>query len=445
MSHKQSRHIVIAGIAAVSTACLGLTAASTAASAAATRVPVSFWTLSSNSVEQAAQQAVVNAFNKSYPGGDVSVDFIENTPYKTKIAVAIAAHHPPTIFYTWGGRLFDQWVAAGQVQSLTGVLAKDKSWYHAFLPTVWPLASYKGQVYGVPNGGPGLEALFYNKAVLEKAGVKSVPSTWPEFLSDAAAVKNKVGVAPIALAGATEWPEMIWLQYLTLRYGGPSVFNNIAAGKANAWDTPAVIKAAQQVQILSKDGYFEPGFDAVHYGAGATDELMAAGRAAFQAMGDWDYSAMENDAPSFVKSGSYNFTTFPAVPGGRFNTELVGEPAAYYAVAKDATPAQKAEAIAFLKYITTSSGWNLNYLEKNGNLPVDVNYAKDLPHYTGGAVLLRFYRLAQHATYLQDYWDQDLPSGIVTPMLTDIGELFTLSITPQKFVSSLDEVLAKNG
>ena len=408
------------------------------------KVPITLWTLSSNPKEQKAETAAINAFNKSYPGGDVKVDYIENGAYKTKIAVAMSGHNPPTMFYTWGGQIFYAWVQAGEVMPITSQLNSDPAWKNAYLKTVWPLASYKGQIYGVPDSGPGIELMFANQAVLSKVGVKSVPSSWGQFMNAAAALK-KAGVFPVSLAGATEWPEMIWLQYLTLRYGGPQVFNNIANDKAGAWSNPAVLKAATAVQTLAKDGYFEPGYSAVHWSSSQTDELMAAGKAAFQAMGDWDYGSMLNVAPKFAKSSSYKFATFPTVPGGVANNAVVGEPASYYAIASNASPAQKKEALAFFKDVTTSRAWNLNYLEAFGNTPEDVNYAPDLLHYAGGKQNLTFFRMAQHATYLQDYWDQNLPSAVVTPMLTDIGELFDMTMTPQKFVQDMNSVMAKNG
>lgn len=432
------------GMGAVGLAPASATSRNVARAHSVAKVPITLWTLTSNTNEQKAETAAINDFNKSYPGGDVQVDYVENTAYKTKIAVAMSAHHPPTVFWTWGGRIFDAWAQAHQVTPITSQLNSDPAWKNAYLKGAWPLISYKGQIYGVPASGPGIELMFANQAVLDKAGVRSVPTTWGQFMHSAAAVK-KTGAFPISLAGATEWPEMIWLQYLTLRYGGPQVFNNIAAGKPNAWDNPAFLKAAEAVQTLAKDGYFETGYSAVHWSSGQTDELMAAGKAAFQAMGDWDYGSMLNVAPKFAKSPDYKFATFPTVPGGLANKAVVGEPAAYFAIASDATPAQKKEAVAFLKDATTSRAWNVNYLEAFGNTPEDVNYATDLLHYTGGKENLTFFRMAQHATYLQDYWDQNLPSAVVTPMLTDIGELFDLSMTPQKFVQDMDALLAKNG
>lgn len=409
------------------------------------KVPVTVWALSSDTAQQAVYQSVVTAFNKTYPGADVTVDFIQNTPFKTKLSVAMSAKAPPTVFWTWGGTLFDGWVKAGEVMSVTKALAADPAWKSSFLHNAWPLATYNGGIYGIPMSGPGIELMFENKAVLRKAGATTSPATWTALLKDVQAVK-KTGNNPVALAGATEWPEMIWLQYLTLRYGGHSVFDNIAAGKPNSWNNPAVIKAAAAVQQLAKMGAFEPGYSAVHYGSGQTDELMAAGKAAFQAMGSWDYSNMVEYAKSFATSPSYASFLFPAVSGGKGNpADMVGEPAGFYAISSFAPRAAQKEGLAFEKFLSTSSTFNVGELEKYGSTPVDTKYASQLKSQPGGAALYHFYELAVKAPYVQDYWDQDLPTAVVTPMLTNIGELFDLTITPKQFVTKMDSLLAAKG
>jgi raffinose/stachyose/melibiose transport system substrate-binding protein len=51
--------------------------------------------------------------------------------------------------------------------------------------------------------------------------------------------------------------------------------------------------------------------------------------------------------------------------------------------------------------------------------------------------------MGTQAPSFQPYWDQDLPSAVITPMLSNIGELFDLSITPQEFASRMNDVLAQ--
>ena len=71
---------------------------------------VVIWTIDQPASVQKVVDNLISKFNKTYPGGgNVSIDWEGNgEAWKTKIAVAMAAHQPPTIFYTFGGALFDQ-------------------------------------------------------------------------------------------------------------------------------------------------------------------------------------------------------------------------------------------------------------------------------------------------------------------------------------------------
>jgi raffinose/stachyose/melibiose transport system substrate-binding protein len=408
---------------------------------------VVIWTIDQPASVQKVVDNLITQFNKTYPGGgNVSIDWEGNgEAWKTKIAVAMAAHQPPTIFYTFGGALFDQWIQAGDVANLSGVLAADPAWKSDYTArNVWALASYKGGIYAVPANGPDFEVMWENTSVLKKAGLAASPTTWSSLLSDVSKLKAS-GVTPITIAGNDLWPEMIWMQYLTLRIGGPGVFERINALTPGSWNNPAILAAAADVQKLAKMNAFEPGFDAVTFASGDADRLLATGQAGFEAQLYYDEANMRVYDPSFAASPDYVGFNFPAVPGGTGNPgDLVGQPAEYYGVSSYASSAAKKEALSWLKYETTSMAYNVNYLEDNGFTPITAAAANVLlsGKIADGKLLYSLYKLGTTAPYLQPYWDQDLPSAVITPMLTDIGELFTLTITPQKFVTNLDGVLA---
>ena len=61
-----------------------------------------------------------------------------------------------------------------------------------------------------------------------------------------------------------------------------------------------------------------------------------------------------------------------------------------------------------------------------------------------GTLLKKLYDIGTSAPSFQPYWDQDLPSAVITPMLTNIGELFDQTMSPQQFVSAMNAVMAQN-
>jgi hypothetical protein len=155
---------------------------------------------------------------------------------------------------------------------------------------------------------------------------------------------------------------------------------------------------------------------------------------------------MQVYAPNFAASGDYVPFKFPSVAGGTGNpADMVGQPAEYYGVSAYASAAQKKEALAFLKYMTTSMTYNVQFLEDHGFTPITQQAADYLLNgkVPDGALLHQIYELAVGAPYFQPYWDQDLPSAVITPMLTAIGELFNQSITPQQFIGQMNQVTAQ--
>src|SRR6201995_2690108 len=267
----------------------------------------------------------------------------------------MAGHHPPGIFLTYGGQLFQQYVNAGDVANVTSALNSDPAWKAQYAAkNVFGLATFNSKIYGIPETGPDYELMWENKSVLDKAKVPSAPSTWAEFEQAMAAVK-KTGAGPVALAGKDLWPEMIWLQYLTLRYGGPPPFDKIAALKPNAWSDPAVVKAATMVAKMAKAGDFAKGYDTVTFDGGQADQQLSSGQAAFEAQLYYDSAHMRVFNPKFAASSDYVPFNFPSVPGGTGDpNQLVGQAAEYYGVSSHLSSAQEKEALAFLKYLTTA-------------------------------------------------------------------------------------------
>ena len=406
------------------------------------------WTITQPS---SAQQVVVNLidkFNKTYPGGGhVSIDWIGGEPYKQKIAVAMAGHQPPAIFLTYGGQLLQQWVNGGDVADLTSALNGDQAWKAQYAAkNVFGLATFNGKTYGIPESGPDYELMWENKSVLDAAGATSAPSSWAQFQQDITAVQ-KAGKAPIALAGKDLWPEMIWLQYLTLRYGGTAPFDKIAALKTDAWSDPAVVKAADTVAQLAKAGAFAKGFNTVTFDGGQADQLLSSGQAAFQAQLYYDSANMRVYNPSFAGSPNYVPFNFPSVPGGTGDpSQLVGQAAEYFGVSSHLSAADKKEALAWLKFETTSDAYNIQFLADRGYSPITPSAAQKLTsgQVPDGTLLKRLYDIGTSAPSFQPYWDQDLPSAVITPMLTNIGELFDQTMSPQQFVTAMNAVMAQN-
>jgi raffinose/stachyose/melibiose transport system substrate-binding protein len=174
---------------------------------------------------------------------------------------------------------------------------------------------------------------------------------------------------------------------------------------------------------------------------------LASGQAAFQAQLYYDSANMRVFSPTFAASPDYSPFNFPAVAGGVGDPkQLVGQAAEYFATSSHLSADDKKQVLAFLKFLTTSNDYNIKYLANRGYSPITPSAAQQLSSgkVPDGALLKQLYDIGTSAPSFQPYWDQDLPSAVISPMLTAIGELFDQTISPQDFVDQMNAVLAKN-
>ena len=78
--------------------------------------------------------------------------------------------------------------------------------------------------------------LFYNKRVFDKVGAQP-PQTWGDIM-DLVPKFNAKGIAPFSLGGQSRWTNMMWLEFLLDRIGGPEVFQTVFDGEKDAWSEP---------------------------------------------------------------------------------------------------------------------------------------------------------------------------------------------------------------
>ena len=74
---------------------------------------------------------------------------------------------------------------------------------------------------------------------------------------------NAAGIAPFSLGGQSRWTNMMWLEFLFDRIGGPEVFQAVFDGEKDAWSNPAAIEALTKVQELVKANGFIKGFSSI--------------------------------------------------------------------------------------------------------------------------------------------------------------------------------------
>ncbi|MFE1437917.1 ABC transporter substrate-binding protein [Streptomyces sp. NPDC058739] len=380
------------------------------------------------------QQAAVDRFNASAAakkaGGRVRLEEVPGSDYSPKLRTAMGSPGAPDLFFNWGGGSIKAYEKAGKLVDLTGTIESDPVLKDGFLPAVLAAGDLGGRHYGIPMRGMQPVILFYNKAVFAEHGLKP-PTTWDQLLDNNAKLK-KAGITPFALGGSDVWPELMWLEYLVDRVGGPEVFRRIQDGDAEGWGDPAVLRAAELVKELIDDGAFGSTFTSVSYVNGGAPAVFAKGRAAMHLMGSWEYSTQLGKFPDFARS-DLGWAAFPQVDGGTGDVRnVVGNPTNYWSV--NARARNKDAAIAFLRECASEA--YAKDLIANGDVPT-TSGASALLASAPNPEYARFqYETVEQAPAFTLSWDQALGDELGTRMLTETGKLFAGKSSPSQFVAA---------
>jgi xylobiose transport system substrate-binding protein len=380
------------------------------------------------------QAAAVERFNKSTASktakGKIKLEKIPGSDYTPKLRTAMGSPSAPDVFFNWGGGSIKAYQEAGKVLDLTDIIQKDPVLKSGFLPSVLAAGDLKGRHYGIPMRGMQPVILFYNKTVFAEQKLQP-PTTWDQLLANNAKLK-KAGITPFALGGSDLWPELMWLEYLVDRIGGPEVFRRIQDGDAEGWGDPAILKAAEMVKGLVDDGAFGSKFSSVSYVNGGAPAVFAKGKAAMHLMGSWEYSTQLGKFPDFAKS-NLGWAAFPAIAGGTGDVRnVVGNPTNYWSI--NPRTQNKDAAIAFLKECASEA--YAKDLVALGDVPTTSNAAALLGSAPNPEYAKFQYDMVQQAPAFTLSWDQALGDELGTKMHTEIGKLFAGKSSPSEFVSA---------
>ncbi|MGW5197799.1 ABC transporter substrate-binding protein [Streptomyces spiralis] len=381
------------------------------------------------------QEKAVTRFNASAAAktakGRVKLQKVPGSEYPAKLRTAMGSPNAPDVFFNWGGGSIKAYKEADQLIDLTDTIRSDSVLKNGFLPSVLASGALENKMYGIPMRGMQPVLVFYNKTLFAEHKLQA-PTTWDQLL-DLNAKLKKAKITPFALGGADIWPELMWLEYLVDRIGGPQVFAKIQDGDSSAWGDPAVLKAAETVKQLIDDGAFGKGFSSVAYTNGGAPAMLAKGKAAMHLMGSWEYPTQLGKFPDFAKK-DLGWFAFPSYDGGAGDIRnVVGNPTNYWSV--NARVSNKDAAIAFLRDCASEA--YTKDLIANGDVPT-TTIAEKLLDASPNPEFAKFqYQMVQQAPAFTLSWDQAVDPNVSQPMLTEINKLFVGKSSPSQFVSAL--------
>jgi glucose/mannose transport system substrate-binding protein len=314
---------VISVAALVASACSSSTATTAPSGAAGTCTKqsgatdieaVSWWTTGG---ESAGFNAIINKFNCDNPTYFVSNSAIAGgagSVAQAALQNRVLAGTPPDTFQVhMGHELLDTYVTPGYMDNLDDLYTAN-GWTTQFPKGVLDIVSAKDasgatHYYSVPLDIHRANVLWYNKTVFT-ANSMTAPTTWAEFLTDAAALKAK-GITPLAVGDNGIWANGMILEDVLLAALGPAKFNGLWDGSTD-WagaDVTAALTTYQQVLTFVNTDHSSLSWDqAADYLIPAT--AGAQPKAAMTIMGDW--AAGEFDNKKFT---DYGYAAAPGTTG----------------------------------------------------------------------------------------------------------------------------------
>lgn len=229
--------------------------------------------------------------------------------------------------------------------------------------------SYDGKVYAAITGFPSIFAIFYNRAVLEDAGVEP-PENFDDLHEICSALEG-TDIAPIYESGASLWPtQLLASQYITDLDINAEYSNAIATNEAELTDEDGAFLAALNAYVdLRDDGCFNEDF-----ATGTFENALASvyeGTSAMTALHSDVYPqllAAAGDDEQLL-SDTVGFVTVSSMsPVGMY---IPGPLGTFYAP-KTGDAAKEAAAIAFIEYATGEGYGQL--LEDSNGVPMIEGY-----------------------------------------------------------------------
>ncbi|SHF11066.1 multiple sugar transport system substrate-binding protein [Kaistia soli DSM 19436] len=142
---------------------------------------------------------LIKAWEAKNPGFKVNVEIVGWAQCQDKITTLAAAGTPVALAYV-GSRTLKQFADSDLIVPIPMTDAEKAAYYPHIVDTV----TFKGEAWGIPVAF-STKALFWNKALFEKAGLDPAkpPTTWDELYNDAKTVKDKTGIAGYGLPAKT--------------------------------------------------------------------------------------------------------------------------------------------------------------------------------------------------------------------------------------------------
>ena len=313
-------------------------------------IEITFWSLFTGG-DGEFFDAMVKQFNASQDKIIMKNDMVKFDNYYTKLTTALAANSAPDVVVVHQGNLLN-YVPSGSLLALDDLI--DEATLADFQKAPLDGCRFDGKLYSIPFDVHPI-VMYYNKDLLAKAGIATVPQSGEDLVKAAIAVKNATGKWGFAIDNTTGTYKAYTLTRLfmsLLAQQGGSLLNadSTAPNFNNAYGMKA-LKWLQDLVNVSKVNPTELDYDAAM-------NTFKLGDAAFYFNGVWATGTLEKQAGL-----NFGAAPLPAIMGGK--AAWAGSHTLAIPVQKNQDPEKLEAAVTFIKWMTA----NGELWAKAGHIP----------------------------------------------------------------------------
>jgi multiple sugar transport system substrate-binding protein len=244
-------------------------------------------------------------FEAANPGIKVNLEFVPYEGLHDKIVAGSGAQGYDVVLFDviWPA----EFAKHGIIQDVTSRISPDEN--AKVFDGAWSTVEYEGKRWGMP-WVLDTKYLFYNKEMLEKAGIANPPKTWDELVADAKTIKDK-GIVKYPIVWSWAQAEAVICDYTTLvdAYGGKFFGDD---GKP-VFDQDGGLDAMKFMEQTVKDGITKP--NSKEYLEEDVRKVFSNGDAAFALNWTYMYNMANGDPKESKIVGKVGVVPAPGVQG----------------------------------------------------------------------------------------------------------------------------------
>lgn len=397
--------------------------------AAAGDVTLTVWDINSEGAGNDLQEALNASFSKKYPNVTIKRVARSFTDNKTTLGLALDSPDAPDVVQanqTYSD--MGTFISGGLLRPLDDY-ADLYGWRDAFPAGQLAINSYtqdgkswqQGSIYGLSQTGE-IVGIYYNKTLLEQAGVK-VPVTISDFDASLAKVKA-AGILPISFGNSEGWPAIHEFGIIQAAMTGAKDVRALVTSTGGKWTADTNVEAATMLQSWAKNGYLTP--DSGGVAPDAARDAFTKGQAAYYISGTWN-------APNVSDALGEDAGFLALAPDGSTTPTTTGGIGLAFAISSACQHTDVAA--AYIDWLTNADA-ELAQL-KSGALAAVVP-----DDYTPAAGVqtdvIDFWKKVSKADSLAPYLDSTTTTFYAT--ITSNGqELIAQRITPEQFIQALQD------